>query len=58
MDGELGGLSVPCFFKNAEDGIRWVFSGVYGLVVDNLRLEMLGRLACLAFSRKPLVDRG
>ena len=32
-----GVFSVSCLFKNVEDGFHWIFTGVYGPVVANLK---------------------
>ena len=37
IDMELGLFSISCWFKNYVDGFQWMFTGVYGLVVDSSR---------------------
>ena len=32
-----GVSSVSCLFRNVEDGFQWIFTGVYGLVLANLK---------------------
>ena len=32
VEAEIGQFSVPCMFKNVEDGFQWAFTGVYGPV--------------------------
>ena len=32
-----GVFSVSCLFRNVEDGFQWIFAGIYGPVVANLR---------------------
>ena len=32
-----GVFSVSCLFRNVEDGFQWIFTGVYGLVLANLK---------------------
>lgn len=44
MDDEYGMFSVSCLFKNVMDGFRWVFTGVYGPVVNCFRGEMWDEL--------------
>ena len=34
---ETGIFSVSCCFRNCIDGFQWMFSGVYGPVVDSKR---------------------
>ena len=35
VDMETGIFSVSCCFRNCTDGFQWMFSGVYGPVVDS-----------------------
>ncbi|KAG5531625.1 hypothetical protein RHGRI_026294 [Rhododendron griersonianum] len=49
VDVELGMFSASCLFKNVEDGFRWVFSGVYGPVINRHRGELWDELSAVAF---------
>ena len=31
---EVGLFSVSCLFRNCADGYRWMFSGVYGPIIE------------------------
>ena len=42
IDMELGLFSISCWFKNCVDGFQWMFTGVYGSVVDSSRESFLG----------------
>ena len=35
-----GSFTVSCSFRNVEDGFHWIFTGVYGPVLTNLKEEM------------------
>ena len=35
-----GVFSVSCSFRNVEDGFQWIFTGVYGLVLANLKEDL------------------
>ena len=37
VEMEIGIFSVSCCFKNCIDGFQWMFSGVYGPIVDSKR---------------------
>ena len=42
VDMETRIFSVSCCFRNCIDGFQWMFSGVYGPIVDSKR-EFFGR---------------
>ena len=46
VDMETGIFSVSCCFRNCIDGFQWMFSGVYGPVVDSKREVFLGGIGC------------
>ena len=35
-----GIFTASCSFRNVEDGFQWIFTGVYGLVLANLKEDM------------------
>ena len=37
IDKELGLFLISCWFKNYVDGFQWMFTGVYGPIVDSSR---------------------
>ena len=42
-----GVFFVSCFFINVEDGFQWIFTGVYGLVVANLKENLWEELGSM-----------
>ena len=44
---EIGNFSVSCRFKNVEDGFCWVFTGVYGPVVERFREDFWEELGTI-----------
>ncbi|KAH7846593.1 hypothetical protein Vadar_015807 [Vaccinium darrowii] len=49
IDEELGMFSVSCLFKNVTDGFQWVFTGVYGPVIDRHKGELWEELSAMAY---------
>lgn len=48
-DDAIGSFSVSCLFKNVADGFSWVFTGVYGPVINHHRGELWDELSAVAF---------
>ena len=47
VEMEVGKYSVSCRFKNCEDGLCWIFSGVYGPIVKVEREDFLSELGAI-----------
>jgi hypothetical protein len=43
----VGAYSVACSFRNDDDNFEWIFAGVYGSNVDNVRRVLWDELAGL-----------
>ncbi|KAH7863089.1 hypothetical protein Vadar_013200 [Vaccinium darrowii] len=49
IEEEYGLFSVSCLFKNVMDGFQWVFTGVYGPVIDRHRGDLWDELSAMAY---------
>ena len=48
-ESEVGSFSVSCLFRCVEDDFKWVFTGVYGPVVNSERRDFLDKMVNVAF---------